>query len=189
MRLLTTALTSTLILALGVTACGDDEDDGTGGRGGRGGSGGSAGTAGGGSGGKGGSGGGGTAGTGGGDAGGIAACVQRAQESFGTCTPLAECSCTNCKDELDACYGDPGCVAVRQCAARTNCCPPQLPSCVGQSCLEACSGVIAEAGAGTTLATALSTCVYTNSNCAPCPPADGGTEGGTEGGAGDAAPE
>ncbi len=52
--------------------------------------------------------------------------------------PCAECACTSCPDEFQACQADPGCVAIRECA--------QENMCTGQDCLVPCGQVIMENG-------------------------------------------
>jgi hypothetical protein len=195
MKLLKTALVSSLVLGLGVFGCGDDEDDeGTGGSGGSGGSAGSSGSSGsGGTAGTSGSGGSsGTSGSGGSagaDGGAVQACIDNAVNA-GTCASLATCSCTSCGTELSRCYADPGCAAIRECARQTECCSPVQVGCVGAPCIgegAVCQGVADDGGAASLqLASDLSVCVYVTAECTVCPKDGGTTEAGTEAGTDDA---
>ena len=59
-----------------------------------------------------------------GDVSGLGACV--------------ECACNHCETEVSACYADPGCVSVVECALRT--------ACAGLDCLTTCESEIEAAG-------------------------------------------
>jgi len=141
--------------------CGGDDDNGgaagtggsTGGKGGAGSSTGGAGTVstgGAGSSGSSGTSGGGTGGTGGVvDAGltdaEVQACLHPDGGSLMVPTQcLADCFCTTCPKEATKCYGDPGCGAIVQSAARTGC------AAVPSTCFDAgtCGNEINEGGAG-----------------------------------------
>jgi len=160
--------------------CGGDDNAAPGGTAGSGGAGGGTGGA--------STGGGGTGGTGGGtggvkaDGGGSdapdasrATCtaILAAADSGATCVDA--CVCANCASEADACFTDPNCARLVQCAIRNGCTQSDLAAalvCV----MTNCSAEYAEAGPpATAKAVAFSTCVGGAMCYAKCAP-DGSSD-------------
>ena len=132
--------------------------------------------------------GGGTAGTGGGNGGAKAdgggsdapdgsqaqcTAILAAADSGATC--VDNCVCANCASQADACFTDPACARLVQCAIRNGCTQSDLPTALA-CVMTNCSAEFAEAGPpATAKAVAFSTCVGGAMCYAKCSP-DGSSD-------------